>query len=150
MESPPSLGLGTINIVPYMEGLIFSKARVRSLGMEMGRCQAPNPTYFMGWLPLIMFQVLISLKAYSTYYSNTHTHTHSNMHLKQTTWHNHPQAQHSSIMALSIHHQGKQHYKADLNKHVTVSKHQNHGIQQNISCSLIISYSSNKKKCMSI
>ena len=38
MESPPRLGLGTINIAPFVEGLIFTRARVRSLGIEMGRC----------------------------------------------------------------------------------------------------------------
>ena len=31
----------------------------------------------MGRLPLIMFQVIISLKAYLRRYSNTHTHTHT-------------------------------------------------------------------------
>ena len=38
MESSPSLGLGTINIVPFKEGPIFTRARVQSLGMGMGRC----------------------------------------------------------------------------------------------------------------
>ena len=38
MELPPSLGLQTINIVPFVEGLIFTKANVRSLGMAMRRC----------------------------------------------------------------------------------------------------------------
>ena len=34
----PSLGQGTINIAPFVEGLIFTRARVQSLGMGMGRC----------------------------------------------------------------------------------------------------------------
>ena len=38
MELPPNLGLGTINITPFVEGLIFTRACVRSLGTGMGRC----------------------------------------------------------------------------------------------------------------
>ena len=38
MESPPSLGLGTKKIAPFVEGLIFTRAYIRSLGMGMGRC----------------------------------------------------------------------------------------------------------------
>ena len=38
MESPHSLGLGTTNITPFMEGLIFTRARIQSLGMRMERC----------------------------------------------------------------------------------------------------------------
>ena len=38
MELPPSLGLGTINIASIVEGLIFTRACVRSLGMGIGRC----------------------------------------------------------------------------------------------------------------
>ena len=48
MELSPSLGLGTINIALFMDGLIFTKARVWSLGIGMGRCLAPNPTQPMG------------------------------------------------------------------------------------------------------
>ena len=73
MESPPSLGLGTIYVAPFVEGLIFTRARVRSLGMRMGRCLAPNPTRPIGQSLLIVFQVLISLKTYLTHYSNSHT-----------------------------------------------------------------------------
>ena len=35
MESPPSLGLGTINIAPFVEGLLFTRTRVWSLGMVL-------------------------------------------------------------------------------------------------------------------
>ena len=38
MELPSSLGLRTINIVPFVEGLIFTRACVRSLGIGMERC----------------------------------------------------------------------------------------------------------------
>ena len=38
MESPPSLGQGAINIMLFMEGLVFTRAHVQSLGLEMGRC----------------------------------------------------------------------------------------------------------------
>ena len=64
--------------------------------MGIGRCQAPNPTKPMGQLPFIVFQILISLKGNLTCYSNTHNFS---KHLKQSTWHNHPQTQHLSIMA---------------------------------------------------
>ena len=35
MVSPPRLDLGTINIVPLCEGLIFTRARIWSLAMGM-------------------------------------------------------------------------------------------------------------------
>ena len=38
MESSLSLGLRIIDIAPFVEILIFIRARVRSLGMGMGRC----------------------------------------------------------------------------------------------------------------
>ena len=38
MESPPNLGLGTINIASSMERLVITRACVWSLGMGMGRC----------------------------------------------------------------------------------------------------------------
>ena len=38
MKSPLSLDLGIINIVPFVEVLIFIRTRIRSLGMRMGRC----------------------------------------------------------------------------------------------------------------
>ena len=61
------------------EGLIFTKARVRSLGMNMGSCQAPNPTQPVGQPPLIVFQILVPSKGLLT--CSSYTHTHSNMHL---------------------------------------------------------------------
>ena len=39
MESPPRLGLGTINIAPFHGKTdLTNKSHVRSLGMGMGRC----------------------------------------------------------------------------------------------------------------
>ena len=66
-ESLPPLGLGIINIAP-LHGMtnLTTRVWVRSLGMRMGRCWAPNPTRPVGWLPLIMSYVLISLKVCST------------------------------------------------------------------------------------
>jgi len=82
MELPPSLGLGTINIVSFVERLIFTKARVQSLGMGMGRCQAPTlprthrltSIHYVPSLDLIkgIFNTLFKLT-----HSHTHTHTHT-------------------------------------------------------------------------
>ena len=80
MELPPNLGLRTINIAPFCEMTNHYQSTCLEFGIGMGRCQAPNPTRPMSWLPLIMFQILISLKRNLTCYSNSHTH--SNMHLK--------------------------------------------------------------------
>ena len=66
MESPPRLGLGTISMTPLRGRTNLTiKVWVQSLGMGMGRCQAPNPTRPVGRLPIIMSYVLISLKAHS-------------------------------------------------------------------------------------
>ena len=35
---PPILSLGTTNIMPFMEGLIFTRAYIWSLGIGMGMC----------------------------------------------------------------------------------------------------------------
>ena len=45
-----------------VEGLIFIKACVQSLGMGMRRCQAPNPTRPGGRPPLIVFKIPILTK----------------------------------------------------------------------------------------
>ena len=62
-----------------VEELIFTKARVRRLGMKMGSCQAPNPTQPIGQPPRIVFQILVPSKGLLT--CSSYTHTHSNMHL---------------------------------------------------------------------
>ena len=50
MELPPSLGLGTINIAPFVEGLIFTKAHVWSLGMGMeGVRHSTSPVPWVGF-----------------------------------------------------------------------------------------------------
>ena len=50
MELPPSLGLGTINIAPFVEGLIFTKACVWSLGMGMeGVRHSTSPIPWVGF-----------------------------------------------------------------------------------------------------
>ena len=38
MESPPSLGLGTINIVPFVKGLIFYQSMCPKFRMGMRMC----------------------------------------------------------------------------------------------------------------
>ena len=38
MELLASLGLRTMNIVPFVEGLMFTRALTQGLGMGMGRC----------------------------------------------------------------------------------------------------------------
>ena len=67
----------------FVEGQIFTRAYVWSLGMGIGRCQAPNPTRPVGRPPLIVFQILISSKSPLICYSKlTHTLTciyHPNM-----------------------------------------------------------------------
>ena len=62
-----------------VEGVVFTRACVRSLGMEMGRCQAPNLTRPVGWPPLIVFQILIPSKGLLICYSIL---AHTIMHLK--------------------------------------------------------------------
>ena len=58
-----------------VEGLIFTTECVWSLGMGMGRCQAPNPTRPMGQPPLIVLQILIPSKdPLICYFKFTHTH----------------------------------------------------------------------------
>ena len=73
MESPPNSMVQESCIQHlFLEGL------VQSLGKEIGRCQAPNPTRPISWPPLIVFQILIPLKVPLTYYFKL---THTNMHL---------------------------------------------------------------------
>ena len=76
MELPPSLGLGTINIARLVEGLIYYHIMCPEFRYEDGKVLGtqPHPTQPMGWLPLIVFQVLILLKASLICYSNPHTH----------------------------------------------------------------------------
>ena len=108
MESPTRLGLGTINIASLRGRTnLITKVRVWSLGMEMGRCQTPNPTLSVDQLPLIMSYILISLKAHSILLSIL---TYTLAYIQQSTWHqssqnpniiyhdNSYQTQHTSIM----------------------------------------------------
>ena len=76
MELPPTLGLGTINIVPLVEGLIFYHIMCPEFRFGDGKVLSiqPDLTQPMGWLPLIVFQVLILLQASLICYSNPHTH----------------------------------------------------------------------------
>ena len=76
MELPPTLGLGTINIVPLVEGLIFYHIMCPEFRYGDGKVLSiqPDLTQPMGWLPLIVFQVLILLQASLICYSNPHTH----------------------------------------------------------------------------
>ena len=76
MELPPTLGLGTINIVPLVEGLIFYHITCPEFRYGDGKVLSiqPDLTQPMGWLPLIVFQVLILLQASLICYSNPHTH----------------------------------------------------------------------------
>ena len=84
MESPPRLGLGNTYTRPLRGKTdLPTRVWVQSLGMGMGRCQAPNPTRPVGRLPLIVSYILISLKAYSTLHSilsHTYYHSSSNQH----------------------------------------------------------------------
>ena len=54
---------------------LTTRAHVQSLGIGIGRYQAPKTTRPMGQLPHIMFYVLILLKVNSTSLFQTHTHT---------------------------------------------------------------------------
>ena len=76
MELPPTLGLGTINIVPLVEGLIFYHITCPEFRYGDGKVLSiqPDLTQPMGWLPLIVFQVLILLQTSLICYSNPHTH----------------------------------------------------------------------------
>ena len=79
MESPPNLGLGTINIVPlHGRTNLTITVWVWNLGMRMGR--KVLDTQPVGRLPLIVSYVLISLKESSIFiiiHSHTHQHTSS-------------------------------------------------------------------------
>ena len=119
LESPPSLGLGTIYIAPLC-GMtnLTTKAWVQILGMGMGRCQTPNRTQPMGRFPLIVSYVLISFKACSILHpklTHTHTHTHTHQHSSNNQhginypktltyiYHgNSPQAQHTFVMHIIL------------------------------------------------
>ena len=105
MESPPKLGLGTINIAPLHEMTnLTTRVWVRSLGM--GIITQPHR------LPVIVSYVLISLKAHSILLSiltHTHQHTSSNQyginHPKTLTYIYHGnlyETQHTSIMLYHI------------------------------------------------
>ena len=59
--------------ITLMKELIFNKARVWSLGIGIGRSQAPNPTQPVRRPSLIVFQILISLNGLLTCDSNSHT-----------------------------------------------------------------------------
>ena len=119
MESPPKLGLGTIYITP-LHGMtnLTTEVWFQSLGTSLGRCQAPKTAQLMGWFSLIMFYVLIALKAHSTLhsrhiqhyilYSHTHQHSSSKQHginypktLTYTYHGNSHQTQHTSIASHS-------------------------------------------------
>ena len=70
-------GLGTMYIAP-LRGMtdLSTRVWVQSLGMVLGRCQAPKTTRLVGRLSLHMFYILILLKACSTLHTRlTHTHT---------------------------------------------------------------------------
>ena len=85
MESPPRLGLGTINIaLLHGKTNLTTRVWVRSLGMGMGRCQAPNPTQPIGWLPVFVSYVVVSLKIDSILSSIP---THTLAYIQQLTWH---------------------------------------------------------------
>ena len=84
-ESLPPLGLGIINIAPlHGRTNLTTRVWVRSLGMGMGRCQAPNPTQPIGWLPVFVSYVLVSLKIDSILSSIP---THTLAYIQQLTWH---------------------------------------------------------------
>ena len=113
-----------------VEGPIFTKACVQSLGMGMGRFQASNPTRPVGQPPFIMFQILVLSKDLLTCYSKlTHTLI---MHIKQSTSHIIPKPQqHSSIMAFKhvIQVQQVYHKAASLITQQHVSQHSIKNIQ---------------------
>ena len=60
MKSPPRLGLGTINIVPFVEGLIYYQSTCLEFRYGDGKVLE-----FRSRLPLIVFHVLIPLKTHS-------------------------------------------------------------------------------------
>ena len=66
----PSLGLETINIVSFHERNDLYQSTCSEFRYGDGKVLGTQP---VGQLPLIVFQVLISLKAYLACYSNSHT-----------------------------------------------------------------------------
>ena len=73
MESPPRLGLRTINIAPFMEGLIFYQSMCPKFRYEDGKVLDTQPHPICGSASTHCAQVLISLKVGLTCYSNSHT-----------------------------------------------------------------------------
>ena len=90
MESPPRLGLGTINIAPFMEELIFYQSMCPNFRYGDGKVLGTQPhptrgsasTHFVSNLNPIKGKLNIVIL----------THTHSSMHLNIQTWHNHPRS----------------------------------------------------------
>ena len=72
MKLPPRLGLGTIYIVPFMEGQIYYQSTCLEFRYGDGKVLG---TQCVGQLSLIVSYVLILLKAHSILLFSTHTHT---------------------------------------------------------------------------
>ena len=87
MESPPRLGLGTINIAPFVEGLIYYQSTCLEFRYGEGKMldTQPHPTCESTSTHYVLR--FISLKTHSTFalqtLSHTHTHIHQNTSSKQ-------------------------------------------------------------------
>ena len=74
MESPPRLGLETIYITPFMEGLIYYQSTFSEFRYGDRKVLGTKPHPTRGLTSTYCSYVLISLKAHSIFSFQTHTH----------------------------------------------------------------------------